>query len=186
MAGLRELREARGLSQRELARQAKVAFRTVQLVEAGHHDARSSTLGKLARTLGLDDAAALLRGGSARMRLTAAEAASHIRAEGEASWKLWLFELVDEFQRRPDASLLARAPDPDVSPRVLALLASMAESLCARRALRPPWWCGGVAPLARPWFPAGVESLKAAALVESPAAFRQRNIFVLGNFLARA
>jgi hypothetical protein len=30
-----------------------------------------------------------------------------------------------------------------------------------------------------------VESLKATALVESPAPFRKRNIFVLGNFLSR-
>jgi hypothetical protein len=32
----------------------------------------------------------------------------------------------------------------------------------------------------------GVENLKAMALVESPAWFRRRNVFVLGNFLNRA
>ena len=46
--------------------------------------------------------------------------------------------------------------------------------------------CAGVGALATPWFVAGVENLKALALVESPTHFRKRNIFVLGNFLSRA
>jgi hypothetical protein len=37
-----------------------------------------------------------------------------------------------------------------------------------------------------PWFVAGIENLKASALVESPVQFRRNNIFVLGNFLSRA
>jgi hypothetical protein len=37
-----------------------------------------------------------------------------------------------------------------------------------------------------PWFVAGIENLKASALVESPVRFRKRNIFVLANFLERA
>jgi hypothetical protein len=40
--------------------------------------------------------------------------------------------------------------------------------------------------LPRPWFVAGVENLKATALVESPLPFRRNNVFVLGNFLSRA
>jgi hypothetical protein len=40
--------------------------------------------------------------------------------------------------------------------------------------------------LPAPWFVAGVENLKASALVESPVQFRRNNVFVLGNFLARA
>lgn len=40
--------------------------------------------------------------------------------------------------------------------------------------------------LPEPWFVAGVENLKATALVESPLPFRRNNIFVLGNFLSRA
>ena len=67
-----------------------------------------------------------------------------------------------------------------------ALLASTVEMLCAERRMPVPWWCGGAGILPAPWFVSGVENLKALALVESPAHFRKRNIFVLANFLARA
>ena len=50
--------------------------------------------------------------------------------------------------------------------------------------VHPPW-TGGVGPLERPWFVSGYENLKASALVESPARFRSRNVFVLAGFLDR-
>jgi hypothetical protein len=82
---------------------------------------------------------------------------------------------------------LALAPPiPQTSARVRSLLASTVETLCAERGLPRPWWCGGVDVLPMPWFVAGIENLKATALVESPAHFRKRNVFVLANFLARA
>lgn len=186
MAALKAHRQRQGLSQRALARRAGIAYKTVQLLEQGGHDARWSTLVKLARALGLPQPHVLLAGPRLGPSLTAAQAAASMRTEGEGSWKLRLFDFVDAFRRAPSRTLIAQAPPPDLSRRLLALLAATVEALCAERGLQAPWWSAGVPPLPRPWFTAGAESLKASALAESPAAFRQKNIFVLGNFLSRA
>ncbi|NNN06845.1 MAG: helix-turn-helix transcriptional regulator [Elusimicrobia bacterium] len=180
-------RRRRSLSQRELARRAGVAYKTVQLLEAGGHDARSSTLARLAKALGLSGPEALLAGRAAREERSAAGTVALIARDGEeSSWKLRLFDFVDEFRRSPDAAAVARAPGPGGAPRMLALTAAVVEALCVEKKIPVPWWCAGAPPLEKPWFVAGAESLKAAALVESPAAFRSRNVFVLANFLSRA
>jgi len=181
-------RERLGLSQRELAGKAGIAYKTLQLLESGRHDPRWSTLTKIGRALGLPPArlASVLAGAPAQADDDSAQRVSEeILEQGEASWKIFLFEFVDAFYRNPGPDLIARAPDPRSSHRVQALLASTTEFLCGRR-MPAPWWCAGVPPLPQPWFVAETENLKAAALVESPAQFRRRNIFVLGNFLERA
>lgn len=181
MPGLRSAREAAGLSQRALAARADVAFRTVQLMEAGRHDARLSTVEKLSKALGLPTSAAF-----PLLRETAAGAADAVNRDGFDSWKVPLFDFVDAFRRSPDVSLVERAPSVRSDPRLLALLAAVVETLCAERALATPWWCAGIRSLREPWFVAGLENLKASALIESPAAFRRRGIFVMSGFLDRA
>jgi hypothetical protein len=121
-----------------------------------------------------------------RVPETTATVAAHIVADGEASWRLWLFELVDEVRRSGQVSLLQMPPTPDLPRRACSLLASTVEALCAERGWTPPAWCATVGPLPSPWFPSETENLKAMALVESPVWFRRRNVFVLGNFLLRA
>ncbi|MBI4056462.1 MAG: helix-turn-helix transcriptional regulator [Elusimicrobia bacterium] len=188
MRVFRTKREECGFSQRELAARAGIAYKTLQLLESGHHDPRWSTLVKIAQALGQTGhdpeqvlASFLGMGGN-----SAAEVATRILKEGTSSWKLWLFQFVDAFRSRPDYGLLAVAPDPQLSHPIQALLASTVEFLCQEYKLPIPWWCAGVPPLPRPWFVADVENLKASALTESAAQFRRRNIFVLGNFLDRA
>lgn len=110
---------------------------------------------------------------------------ARILADGVNSWKGWLFEFVDDFRRQPSAALIAEPPSVALSARLRCLLAATVEALCAEQGWLAPAWCVSIAPLPAPWFVAEVENLKASALVESPAWFRQRNVFVLGNFLAR-
>ena len=186
MTGLKAYRQQRGLSQRKLAKRAGLAYKTVQLLESGAKNPRWSTLEKMAKVLDLSSPEMLLSPQTTRLSSTATETAKLIGQDGEESWKLWLFEFVDQFRRAPQPEMITQAPDPNISPRILALLASTVESLCAENKIPAPWWCAGVPPLPEPWFVADIENLKAAALVESPAAFRQRNIFVLANFLSRA
>ena len=50
---LKELRGERVLSQRELAREAKLAYGTVWRIENGFPEARTSTIRKLAGALGV-------------------------------------------------------------------------------------------------------------------------------------
>lgn len=188
MEVLKRRRERLGLSQRELAARAGVAFRTLQLLERGRHDARLSTLKRIAAGLGSSAAAveralerSLGAGGDC-----VAEASARIAEAGESAWKPYFLDFVDAFRRAAGLSLVAEPPDERLSSRLQALFASTVERLCAERGRPAPLWCAGVRSLAEPWFVSGMESLKAAALVESPAQFRKRNIFVLGNFLDRA
>lgn len=188
MKQLRDIRDRHGLSQRRLAGRAGVSFRALQMIEAGETDPRLSSLAKIAAALGTPAGALEAEVG----RLLAEDPDSvvavsrRIRDAGEASWKLWLFEFVDAFRRCPQDRLIAAPPVPETSDRVRCLLAATVETLCVECDRSRPWWCEGVGVLSEPWFVAGVESLKALALVESPVHFRKRNVFVLANFLARA
>ena len=188
MNALKEMRGRRGLSQRKLAKQAGVSFRALQMIEAGQTDMRLSSLEKIASALGTP--AGLIQAELDRLLAddpdSVVAVSRKINADGEMSWKLWLFEFVDAFRRSPRNDLVGAPPSPETSIWIRALLASTVEALCAECGLACPWWCGGVGVLRKPWFVAGIENLKATALVESPAYFRKRNIFVLANFLARA
>jgi hypothetical protein len=106
-------------------------------------------------------------------------------ADGFASWPLHLFDAVDGFRRTRDPELVRSAPVEPFDPRLRALVGSTVETLCAELALEAPSWCRAVDSLDRPWFVSGVENLKATALVESPARFRRRNLFVMADFLER-
>ncbi|MBN2451104.1 MAG: helix-turn-helix domain-containing protein [Lentisphaeria bacterium] len=188
MDAWKQARSRQGLSQRRLAQRAGVSFRALQMIEAGTTDPRLSSLVKISSALGIPGSVipmvldrVISEGPDAVVGVS-----RRICAEGDASWKLWLFGLVDAFRRCPAKDLVASPPVPETSDRIRSLIASTVETLCGERNMPPPWWCGGVGPLTSPWFVADVENLKATALVESPAPFRKRNIFVLGNFLARA
>lgn len=78
----------------------------------------------------------------------------------------------------PRAAMLAPEPAA-LDSRKDAYLAAVAEHLALRDGLPVPDWA--LAPgrfLHAPYFPCGLESLKATLLVESPSAFRRRMIFV--------
>ncbi len=167
---------------------ASISYKTLQLMETGHHDWRLSSLKKIARALkfppkGIEQVIT----NYFRHHHDSIEAISlRIAEEGEASWKYWLFEFVDTFRHDQDISLIETPPRPGISLRIRALLASTVESLCLENGLTIPWWCDGVQTLSTPWFVSESENLKAMALIESPLPFRKRNIFVLNNFLSRA
>lgn len=185
---IRELRIKRGLSQRELARLAGVSFSCVQQIERRGHNWRMASIQRIINAL--DGSGKNVEGLVSRALSvvddSVEDASLRMVEEGFASWKIHLFNLIDRFRATHDASLIARPPVPDLDERLLALLASTVESLCAESGLKCPPWCSGVFPLRHPWFVSGMQNLRAMALVESPATFRRRNLFVLANFLDRA
>lgn len=68
-----------------------------------------------------------------------------------------------------------------------AWLGAVAEHLSRLEGASPPPWSNDPARfLRRAYFAGGLQNLKATLLVESPAAFRRRQIFVTANALARA
>lgn len=91
------------------------------------------------------------------------------------------------FAGGPDdvAARIAEGPDP-VAPQPDAYLGALAEHVAAARGLPVPRWA--VEPhrfLDHFWWPSRTVGLRARAVVESPAAFRRRGIFIGRTTLTR-
>lgn len=99
-------------------------------------------------------------------------------------WPIPLMDFVDDFRYYRDPSVLVE-PFERSDERLDAILAATAETLCREMNLPVPDWILEIPACRDPWFPSGLENLKAIALVESPLPFRIRKIFVLENFLSR-
>lgn len=102
----------------------------------------------------------------------------------------FLREFLDEFYVEPDTgvrtAMLEDEPPLGVDVRTNAYLAAVAEHLALKNHIEVPAWAGEKERfLKRPFFPCGLESLKATLLVESPVAFRRRMIFVGADPLYR-
>jgi len=103
-----------------------------------------------------------------------------------------LANFLDDFYAAPHARALADEP-PLLAPRLAELgqvqdayLAATAEELARAYALPfPAWTDAETRKLHRPWFASQLSALRAVLLLESPAAFRSRNLFVSENALSR-
>jgi hypothetical protein len=68
-----------------------------------------------------------------------------------------------------------------------ASLAATAEYLAWKfRLINPEWTQDSRRVMKEPWFATDIEGLKILLVMESPAAFRRRNLFVSENALSRA
>lgn len=103
-----------------------------------------------------------------------------------------LVEFLDQFysERRPEmivdepSLLRERLQDEGLAD---AYLGAVAVQLSRSVGQPPPAWASRSARfLRRPWFANSGASLRATLLLESPAAFRERNLFVSENALHRA
>jgi hypothetical protein len=101
-------------------------------------------------------------------------------------------EFLDQFriERRPEmlaeepARLAGHYQGGDVAD---AYLAAVAVSLAREIGVPPPTWATHESrKLRRPWFAHAGAALRATLLAESPAPFRERNLFVSANALSRA
>ena len=115
--------------------------------------------------------------------ITAAETKARFK-EDPRWWKIPLMDFVDDFRRHKDVAAI-RKPFPLDDEQRDAVLASVIETLCDEMDLEIPAWLNDVPACKDPYFVAGIEDLKAIAIVESPVRFRIRKIFVLENFLTR-
>lgn len=122
---------------------------------------------------------------------TLAEVAA-LAAQGD-SFDRCLANFLDEFYAAPNAAALTPSPAL-LAPRFGELgsvqdayIAATAEELARRFSLpQPDWTVGESRQLRRPWFATPLAALRAVLLLESPPAFRARNLFVSENALARA
>jgi hypothetical protein len=103
-----------------------------------------------------------------------------------------LADFLDQFRLEPRAETLAveparvaaRFPGGDVCD---AYLAAVAVSLAREIRVAPPAWAWTEdRKLKHPWFASPGPAIRAMLLWESPAPFRERNLFVSENALSRA
>lgn len=122
---------------------------------------------------------------------TLAEVAA-LAAAGD-SFDRCLANFLDEFYAAPNAAALVAtpaflAPQFGDTGRVQdAYLAATAEELARRFNFPSPEWAASAErALHKPWFATPLAALRAVLLLESPPAFRARNLFVSENALSRA
>ena len=116
-------------------------------------------------------------------------------AEWSATWNELSYHLADflhEFDARPTAAMLESRPQL-LAPLFAggdicdAYLAATAATLAARLGESTPEWANQPERYLRtPWFASPVTAMRACLLLESPARFRERNLFVTGNALSVA
>ena len=110
------------------------------------------------------------------------------RAANGESFDPLLREFLDEFyvgDNKRKISAIVQSPSP-ISPVHDAYLGAVAEHLALKFGLPVPEWVEEPRRfLTKPFFAGGLENLKAILLVESPSAFRRRQIFVSANALSR-
>lgn len=115
--------------------------------------------------------------------ITVKETKEKISAD-ERWWKVYFYDFVDDFRYHKDLAAVSESISLD-NNKFDALLASTVETLCKELNLQTPDWTKNVPPCDKPFFVAGFENLKAAAIVQSPLLFRLRKIFVTESFLTR-
>jgi hypothetical protein len=112
---------------------------------------------------------------------------SNATVDERVRWKL-VWEFLEEYRWEPaetQAGLLQAEPQLVGDERWDALLAALAEHLCAQHDLAPPEWAEPRV-LRRAWFPAELAIQRADALVRAPAAFRKHGVYLSAHDLKAA
>jgi hypothetical protein len=120
----------------------------------------------------------------------AVEVASCLVEGDEASALRLAFRCVELFERAPveeRAPMLSTSPASVGDRRYDALLAAIAEYLCARSGMLAPTWVEDENRfLEQWWFVSGIKSLHADAIAHSPISFARRGVFITAGALTYA
>jgi len=182
---LKSIRQTSGLSEREFCHNSGVSRVTLRNIEGGRENVTVKSLAETADTVGRE-LEVLLSAKECQVEDSTLSAAFKVQKDGFESWKVHYMEMVDAYRSTLDPKLLIMPPPSSLELKAKALMASIVLDLCHQTHIDPPAWATKRYLLPQPWFVAGVESLKAMVLVESPVFYKQNNIFVLENFLRRA
>lgn len=182
---LRYLRKHHKMSERVIAQSCDLARDTVRNCEHHLTQMKVETVAKLAKQFGYDAQLIVVPNGDVISDLSVVAVSSAIEKDGFDSWKIHIFNMVDAFRKNPDVRQLMLPPVRSLDLRIRALISATVRVLCDEVELDPPSWTLQNIFLPEPWFVAGMESLKASSLLETPVHFRRHNIFVLENFLER-
>lgn len=96
-----------------------------------------------------------------------------------------LADFLDGFYPKPTEAAVCEEPE-KTSPYYDSYLAAVADDCCRRYHWTLPRWCIKQGRFLKdPFFAAKTHALRMLYLMDSPAAFRERNIFVSANALSR-
>lgn len=118
---------------------------------------------------------------------TAAELFLRTRAMHDG-WQREINQFVDDFRRASPGERARRMEAPITEPHVMAgLIAGVLSALCRETDTAVPEWVGETGS-PEPFFvlPARGFELRLRLMIESPPAFRIRNVFVPASYLSRA
>jgi len=175
---IRTAREQLGLSTRELAALAGVAYPTISRIENGHTHPRWDTVAAVARALGfsLD-----LNGPNPVQVVPLADLVDAWTATADGSvepdWTRFR-AFADQLRRHPELAGVAIAPGPAPSGSLLVdnLLAAIAERVADEVGLRRPRWTRAVEPLLEPWEAPGTPRMRAANAAKTAPQFEARGL----------
>lgn len=176
---IRDERARLGLSVRDLARLAGVAYPTVSRIENGHVQPRWSTLEKIFEVLGRP----LAPSADDREQLRLADLSDAWTEDAaQATHPDWtkLRALADQLRLRPALTAQAILPEPPRSQSALmdSLLAGIAEKLADDAGISRPGWTRERPPLQEPWCAAARPSKQAEAAAAAPAQFVRRRLLI--------
>jgi len=176
---------ARALSERSLASAAKISRSCLRDIKEAKENLTLSSLCTTAEFFGRN-VEVIVAPDESESELSIVATAYKIQRDGFESWRIHLMDFLDGFRRTSDPRLILLPPPRGFDTRLTALFASLTRFLCEDSAISTPRWALRRYFLPTPWFVAEIQSLKASALIESPIAFRNNNIYVLQNFTSRA
>jgi len=119
--------------------------------------------------------------------MTATECLDSARRRGSA-FQQAVNEFIDEFRLADQATRVSMIGSPiESSGPMEGLVAAVVSALCREVGITPPTWSDSVSS-PEPFFafPARSMALRVRLMIESPPAFRIRNVFVPENYLHRA
>jgi transcriptional regulator with XRE-family HTH domain len=178
-----------GLSQRAVAERSGVTQAEICHIERGEKQPSLPTLGRIldALNVGLGVTSRLLD-----HRFSAAEIAEVVARDVQVSEERAFRDcitLLDDLRSVTPLrlnELVASEPALTGDSRFDALIASIVDESCLQAGVNAPAWVYDPDRTTEDWLVSGLETLREAALVQSPDTFVRHGVFVLADELARA
>lgn len=182
---IRDARHAAGLTQAQLAKQAKTAQPAVAAYERGVRTPTLSTLSRLLEACGHELellAHPRVRRGAASLEQLSPEIEQELARGRERDALRMIFGFADDFRGSPragQAMLLSEEPPLTGDRRFDAALAGTAEFFAREAAIPAPRWVDGPQRFVEPWwFVSSKSSLDAYTLAHTPAVFARHGVFI--------
>ncbi|HVA20153.1 MAG TPA: helix-turn-helix transcriptional regulator [Solirubrobacteraceae bacterium] len=190
---IRDARQAAGLTQHQLADQARTAQPAVAAYESGSKTPNLATLERLLGACGHDMevlARPRVRRGAASLAGLAQTIGEDLEQSNERDALRLLFGFADDFRgsSRPGRILLlADEPPSTGEKRFDAALAGIAEFFAAEGAISSPAWVNDPDRFVEPWwFVASRPAFHAYTLANTPAVFARHGVFIAREVFDRA